>query len=113
MYKDIHEKLLKIAEKEAVRNFLNRFEKVREVGNRRYDLPKIRIRPILDFRLKIPFVEVVTRLLTDRYDMNIKEYVMLHVRLFDRWEFRFKLYNTYERRIPDPETLTIHKKRSI
>lgn len=52
--------------------------------------------PILDFQLRLPFLSVRTALLMQSDYSMTYEYVALEIILY-KWNFRFRLYNTYER----------------
>ena len=54
---------------------------------------KIINRPILDFWLRIPFIEIRTGLMTERLEIVTKEYCYLDVKIY-KWDFRFRLYDT-------------------
>jgi len=55
---------------------------------------KIINRPILDFWLRIPFIELRTGLMSERLEMDTKEYCYLDIKIY-KWDFRFRLYDTW------------------
>lgn len=48
--------------------------------------------PYLDFRLRIPFVAIETHVMTERFDMNTREYIGLRVEVW-KWNTQFRLYS--------------------
>ena len=57
---------------------------------------KIKSRPILDFWLRIPFIEMRTGLMTENMNMDTKEYCYLDISIF-KWDFHVRLYDTWSR----------------
>lgn len=56
-------------------------------------MKKIKIRPILDFWLRIPLIEIRTGLMSERMEVDTREYCYVDIKIY-KWQFRFRLYNT-------------------
>lgn len=50
-------------------------------------------KPYLDVWIDVGFFQLKTSLFRERYELDAKEYVRVHITVFHRWGFNFNLYS--------------------
>jgi hypothetical protein len=59
----------------------------------------IKWRPVLELWVDIHFLQIATAVLREQIQDDVIEYVLLDVRVFRKWGFRIRLYDTWVRRM--------------
>jgi hypothetical protein len=57
------------------------------------------VRPYLEIWIDLWIIQVHTDLMTQNVARYTEEWVLLHITIFHKWGFRFRLYCPYRRRM--------------